>query len=129
MILILLLIYLTNFCGGVTRRTCRNSSRYTQRVYKGATARPNEFPWMARISLNEATGNFCGGSIIGKKWIITAGHCCHDDSRDWPREMKFAPTYDLTGIKIQVGAHLDSTCYCNNCQCEYKSYLLPLNPT
>ena len=25
-----------------------------------------------------------------------AGHCCHDDSRDWPGEMKFAPTYDLT---------------------------------
>ena len=27
----------------------------------------------------------------------------------------------FSGIKIQVGAHLDATCYnCNNCKCEYK---------
>merc|ERR1712227_557920 len=121
MILILLLLYFANISLGLTGRFCRNSDRYNLRVFAGTTARPNEFPWMARISLNEATGNFCGGSVIGEKWIITAGHCCHDDSRDWPREMKFAPTYDLTGIRIRVGAHLDSTCYnCNNCNCEYK---------
>ena len=35
------------------------------------------------------------------KWFIFssrsgAGHCCHDDSRDWPLEMKFAPTYELS---------------------------------
>ena len=30
----------------------------------------------------------------------------------------------FSGIKIQVGAHLDSTCYCNNCQCEYKCKFL-----
>ena len=40
-------------------------------MFMGSNASPHGFPWIVRIELNDGSGNFCGGSIIGKKLILT----------------------------------------------------------
>ncbi|XP_069084289.1 ovochymase-1 isoform X2 [Pleurodeles waltl] len=43
------------------------------RIVGGEEARPNSWPWQVTIRLK--TSHRCGGTIIGPRWILTAGHC------------------------------------------------------
>lgn len=58
---------------------CR-SSRFNQRVVGGSSATSSEFPSMAVIIFSTGGGSMkdfiaCGGSIIGDRYILTAGEC------------------------------------------------------
>lgn len=44
------------------------------RIIHGKEASPIQFPWQAGLLTLDANF-FCGGSIIDKEWILTAGHC------------------------------------------------------
>ena len=43
------------------------------RITGGIIAPPCKFPWQVAIIIDNQY--FCGGSLISKKWVITAAHC------------------------------------------------------
>ena len=64
------------------------------RIVGGTEAKPAEFPWQVGFRYDTTygrTGIFCGGSLINKKWVVSAAHCFQ---RSYP------PSYEL---KVLLG--------------------------
>ena len=48
-----------------------------QRICNGIPAAPKQFPWQVAIltPIGNNIYSFCGGSLINRKWVLTAAHC------------------------------------------------------
>ena len=60
------------------RSTSDNACQPVYRVRGGVSTSENEYPWAVALIQAHSTRNtgfFCGGSIINKRWVVTAGHC------------------------------------------------------
>lgn len=62
----------------------------SNRIHGGREARPGQFPY--QVSLRERKGgkyvHVCGGSILSKRFVLTAAHCL---------ELRTTPLYILVG--------------------------------
>merc|ERR1712126_755052 len=56
-------------------------------IVGGYAVKRGSFPWQVSI---QSWGQFCGGTIINKRWILTAAHCF---------------TRGSSGVKIVAGEH------------------------
>lgn len=72
----------------------RTAVSKTTRIVGGIEAEEGEWPWMvALISMGQRAyeGQFCGGSLIGSQWVITAAHCTEGQNPE--------------DIEVLIGAH------------------------
>lgn len=54
-------------------------------IIGGEEAKAGELPWQVSIvetGKNPAEGHRCGGSLYAERWVITAGHCVDDVTKD-----------------------------------------------
>lgn len=52
-----------------------NQRSRRKRVIGGKEARENSWPWIVNFIDSSSGLQYCAGSIINRKWILTAGHC------------------------------------------------------
>ncbi|KAL3286005.1 hypothetical protein HHI36_000519 [Cryptolaemus montrouzieri] len=63
---------------------------FGKRIHGGKTAELDEFPWMALLNFGRKNGrqNFlCGGSLISKRYVLTAAHCLRDKEHEGIRKL------------------------------------------
>jgi len=58
------------------------------RIIGGEEAAKGQFPYQAAITLSDY--DFCGGSLISKNWVLTAGHCV-DRYSQWTVDLGALP--------------------------------------
>ncbi|XP_011185103.2 brachyurin [Zeugodacus cucurbitae] len=65
------------------------NENFDGRIVNGLDAGATQFPYQVCLLLSTATRTFlCGGSLIGKNWVLTAAHC----------------TDGVSSVKVQLGS-------------------------
>ncbi|XP_044060421.1 coagulation factor IXa [Siniperca chuatsi] len=57
--------------------------RANKRIVGGKMVIPGEIPWQVALIERPSGQLFCGGSILSKRWVITAAHCTVDAKKSF----------------------------------------------
>lgn len=79
--------------------TMASAERGAPRIVGGQEATPGEWPWQAALvkkGQDPYNGQFCGGSIIHRSWVLTAAHCIKNSA---------APALTINDLDVIVGIH------------------------
>jgi len=55
--------------------SCQCGKKRTVRIVGGTETEINEYPWMAVVAIKPSEKEWCGGTVIGSRWILSASHC------------------------------------------------------
>ena len=82
------------------KRTSENT-----RIYKGRNARKKRYPWQIFLKISSKDeDDFCGGTLISTKHILTAAHCFFDVTKlMWESYLVIDHKNILNLIQISIG--------------------------
>jgi secreted trypsin-like serine protease len=79
----------------VNEPLCGRSAIARRRVVGGSEAGFGVYPWQALLQIGTSR---CGGALVGRQHVITAGHCVHSMAKKFG---EFPPT----GIRVYLGEY------------------------
>ncbi|XP_060054513.1 mannan-binding lectin serine protease 1 isoform X3 [Erinaceus europaeus] len=82
----------------------RISRKLMARIFNGRPVQKGSAPWIAMLShLNGRP--FCGGSLLGSKWVITAAHCLHQSLDPEAPTLHNSDLLSASEFKVIMGKH------------------------
>ena len=97
------------------------------RIVGGLPIFIEEFPWQVNLQYKAGSKflDYCGGSIIHPKWILSAAHCYHMIDSDG-EPFNFIPSRILAGASKSYQDELDFIKYTTDQDCSLLELLLGL---
>ena len=74
----MLLAFLSALPTAVANPSVRGGALKETRIIDGDDAPPGRYPYAA--SLQDDDGHYCGGSLVGRNVVLSAGHCAPSSS-------------------------------------------------
>ena len=89
--------------------TSRAASENFTRIVGGAAAKAGSWPWQVALVRPQRSGDtrtrqFCGGSVIAPRWVLTAAHCVDDEAPDDLQVLVGTRDLNRGGRRIDVQA-------------------------